>query len=200
MEIFEIEKQTYWTLEILKFVHIWHLKYWNMNILAIGHNRHKHIGHWIYWTLNILYIRHIFIWPIGRTPHWIFDILDAWQGASKDYWFVPLAPDPPSGSPSLPSPILLPNNDYIILILIASVFLIVVFRLQIWRKKMVSIFCILCILVLLTHVRMLKHELGDSKNINIDTIRNNIGELHKQRRNWIWMNREYISISWHLWG
>ena len=61
MEIFEIENQTYWTFEILKFVHIWHLKYWNMNTLAIGHNRHKHIGHWIYWTLNILYIRHIFI-------------------------------------------------------------------------------------------------------------------------------------------
>ena len=32
-------------------------------------------------------------------------------------------------------------------------------------------------------MRMLKYELGESQNINIDTVRNNIGELHKQWRN-----------------
>ena len=79
-------------------------------------------------------------------------------GASKDYWFGPLAPDPPEGPLSLPNTILLPNNDTYrknsalhFLLLIGLVFKFVYFGSAVEKK--VALLCIVSILVLLTHMR-----------------------------------------------
>ena len=81
------------------------------------------------------------------------------QGPAKTTDLDPWAPAPPRGPPSLPSAIQLPNNDSYrhsnalnFLLLNGSVFLLLYLGSKV--KKKVTLFCIISILVLLTHMSL----------------------------------------------